>query len=457
MGWLFISLGVAVTAAACSTQAQPSRNTTPPTVSLVSTSSTVADSSTTPRTTRTLPTGLSADGSPLRGDPDAPVTIIEYSDYACPFCGRYNTQTIPALIERYGITGDVNFVFRDFPLAALHPTSPTAHAAALCVGEQSNDLYWTFHDALFARQSEWTNLADPAGFLSDLATSIGADSGSYQECTASGRTSSTVDDNVAAARSLGFDSTPSFQFVADGLPATFTLVGAQPIEVFQDYLDALLAGHAPDESAAEGTTAPAGLPTWADPASGLRPDPDRPGMDLAGDYYKGNPDASLVVIEFSDFQCPFCREHALERQPEIDAALVDTGDVMWVFKHLPLASHSDAMVAAVAAECAGDQGAFWEMHYLLFDTVDRWSDETADTDEVLLELADELRLDHEAFEQCLLGRDALERVLADVADAEGVVSRTPSFIVIQGERGSLMQGSAPAEQFIASLRDRLGK
>ncbi len=456
--WLLFALGVAITAAACGNQVQPAPDTTPPTAPSESTSATLAESPTTTTAPGTLSTGLSTDGSPLRGDPTAPVTIIEYSDYACPFCGRYNTQTLPALLNEYGVAGDVNFAFRDFPLAALHPTAPTAHAAALCVGEQDGRLYWAFHDALFARQPEWTKLTDPADFLSDLATNVGADSDAYRACVASGRTATTVDENVAEARSFGFDSTPSFQFVADGLPDTYTLVGAQPIETFRAYLDALLDGRAPDETATAGTTEPnepADLPVWADPETGLRPDPDRPGVDLAGDHYKGNPEASLVVIEFSDFQCPFCREHALERQPEIDAALVDTGDVLWVFKHLPLDSHTSARTAAVAAECAGDQERFWEMHDLLFETVDRWTDESVDTDTVLLALADELQLDHDTFEQCLLGRDALERVLADVSDAEGVVSRTPSFIVIRGTRGSLIQGSLPSEQFIATLRDRL--
>jgi protein-disulfide isomerase len=164
----------------------------------------------------------------------------------------------------------------------------------------------------------------------------------------------------------------------------------------------------------------------------------------------------MVVIEFSDFECPFCREHALGAQPIIDEALVATGDVLWVFKHLPLEIHPGALSAAVAAECAGDQGQFWEMHDLLFSAVGRWAADEATTDAELVVLADEAGLDGAEFVACFEGRDALQRVLADTADASGIISSTPSFVVIYDGRGTLLEGSLPPDQFVASLRQLLG-
>jgi protein-disulfide isomerase len=129
--------------------------------------------------------------------------------------------------------------------------------------------------------------------------------------------------------------------------------------------------------------------------------------------------------------------------------------VLWVYKHLPLNIHPSAPAAAVAAECAGDQGLFWEMHDLLFASVEQWSGEDVDTDTELLAIAAELPLDDALFESCFASREALERVLDDMSDARGIIAQAPSFVVIQGERGALMEGSLPADQFVASLQGRL--
>ena len=83
-----------------------------------------------------VPVGFTDEGYPFRGDPNAPITFIEYSDYLCPFCGRYFSQTLPTLIDNYALTGQALFVFRDFPLVGLHPTAPVGYVASLCVAEQ---------------------------------------------------------------------------------------------------------------------------------------------------------------------------------------------------------------------------------------------------------------------------------------------------------------------------------
>ena len=406
-----------------------------------------------------LEVGITEDGYPYRGSPDAPVTLIEYSDYACPFCGRYTAQTTPTLLEQYGTTGQVRFIFREFPLVGLHPTAPVAHAVAVCSGEQSAEFYWAVHDEIFARQDAWTGLPDPTEAITGLAQSLGVDTTALQECLDSGRATEVIDAGVATAQSFGFNGTPSFQVSGEGVEGTYDIIGAQPVETFQAYIDALLAGEVPD-GAVPGQEPgeepePPGLPVWADRASGLQPDPDRPGVNLAGDHYKGDPDAPLVVVEFSDFECPFCRTYAVDTQPTVDATFVETGQVLWVFKHLPLSIHPSAPNAAAAAECAGDQGQFWEMHDVLFESVERWAGDGVDTDVVLVEIAGELGLDSGEFASCFAGRSALERVLADMDDARGIISETPSFVVVQGDRGSLLSGAMPTDQFVAILQARL--
>ena len=176
---------------------------------------------------------------------------------------------------------------------------------------------------------------------------------------------------------------------------------------------------------------------------------------MAGDPYKGDPGAKVAVIEFSDFQCPACRKHALETQPALDEKFVTPGKVQWVFKNLPLRMHPQAAVAAVAAVCAGQQGKFWEMHDLLFEAVDQWA---VDVPEPPLEaLAAQLKLDGPAFAACLNGRKALEAVLGDLYDAQGVANQTPVFIVISGGAGGVINGSVSAGQFEKTLQDALDR
>ncbi len=251
------------------------------------------------------------------------------------------------LLDQYVRTGKVKLVFRDFPLVSLHPTAPKGHVAALCVGEQSAAKYWVMHDALFQRQQEWNRLPDPSEFLTGVANELGADMAALEACIAKGDKQAIVDRSVQEGQALGYNGTPSFRFASTKDEATYNLVGAQPVARFARLADPLIAGEKPPE---EPKPKPPELPQWAKP-EGLAPDPARPGYNIAGDAYKGDTEADLVVVEFSDFQCPSCRRHALENQPLIDAELVKTGKVLWVNKHFPLRIHPYAALAAVAAEC----------------------------------------------------------------------------------------------------------
>ena len=191
------------------------------------------------------------------------------------------------------------------------------------------------------------------------------------------------------------------------------------------------------------------IPFWAT-EEGLMPDPDNPGYTMAGDAYRGNADAEVVVVEFSDFQCPYCRKHVEETQPVLDEQFVDTDQVLWVFKHFPLDIHPQAPMAGAAAECAGAQGQFWEMEALLFANTESWS--VSDPVDALTELAGELDLDMDAFAACLADDAALALVEADLADGAPFVRGTPTFIVLQGGEGSIIPGALPAESFSEALQ-----
>jgi protein-disulfide isomerase len=400
------------------------------------------------------PVGFTADGHPFRGKPDAPLTLVEYTDYLCPFCERYFSQTLPALLEKYVRTGQVKFVVRDFPLASLHPTAPRGATAALCVAEQGATRFWQMHDALLQTQQQWNRLPDPTAFLAAAARKVGADMTAYERCMASGRHDARVQQSVAAGQALGFTGTPTFQFVQKTSGKTYTLAGAQPVDVFARWIDALLAGKEPPQAQQPQQAQKPELPPWAKP-EGLAPDPKRPGFTVAGDPYKGNADAKLVLVEFGDFQCPACQRHALTTQPELDKRFVDTGEVLWIVKHFPLRIHQHAPVAATAAECAGDQGKFWAMHHRLFEGMEQWS-VSDDPDTALMRLAADLGLDRAQFNACLTSRKALERVLRDLYDGQGIGVRSlPTFILFYGGTGHVLTGARSAEQFVATLQEQL--
>ncbi|MDH3747372.1 MAG: DsbA family protein [Gammaproteobacteria bacterium] len=395
-----------------------------------------------------MPVGFTDEGHPYIGNADAPVTLEEWSDYLCPFCGRHFRQTYPQLLDQYVRTGQLKLVFRDLPLASLHPTAALGHVAANCVGKQGAAAYWAMHDDLFARQGEWNRLPDPSEFLAGVAEELGADMEAYATCVADGATAARVAASVEEGRGLGYNGTPSFRFSSAGSDKTYPLSGAHPLARFARYADPLIAGEEPPE---EPKPKPPELPLWAK-AEGLAPDPERPGFTVAGDAYKGNPEAQLVVVEFNDFQCPACQKHALEAQPIIDKELVDTGKLLWVDKQMPLRVHEHAIVAAVAAECAGDQQQYWQMHGLLHAESERWVND--DAENALLSLAEELGLNMQEFRSCFDSRNGLERVVNDLYDAQGLITRAPTFVILQDGRGA-MTGPLPGDQFVTLLSERL--
>jgi protein-disulfide isomerase len=169
-------------------------------------------------------------GNPAIGPEDAPVKIIEFSDYQCPYCKRWYDAVKTRLLSDYA--GKIRFVYRDMPLSSIHPEAQSAAEAANCAAEQVD--YWQYHDALFSGKYGLS-----ADAYVQYASELGLDVNAFSTCVAERRYQSEVSDDTSVGINLGVTGTPTF-FV-NGLK----LVGAQPYEVFQQILDKELAEAAP--------------------------------------------------------------------------------------------------------------------------------------------------------------------------------------------------------------------
>ena len=156
------------------------------------------------------------DGAPVRGAADAPVTLVEFSDFHCPFCKRVQ-PTLAQLLERY--PGKVKLAYRDFPIDSLHPQARRAAEAARCARDQGK--FWEYHDLLFAGPPS----AAPES-LDRSAGQIGLDLVAFEGCLSSGVHAAAVQRDVDEGARLGLNGTPAF-FI-NGRPLT----GAQPLEAF---------------------------------------------------------------------------------------------------------------------------------------------------------------------------------------------------------------------------------
>src|SRR3989344_4508365 len=126
----------------------------------------------------TGPVDVSAAGNPQLGKDDAPVTVIEFSDFQCPFCARFREETFYQIKTNYIDTGKVKFVYRDFPLSSIHPMAEKGAEAAECANEQGK--FWEYHDVLFDKQDEWTTVGVTK--LKDYAKELSLDTDKFNKC-----------------------------------------------------------------------------------------------------------------------------------------------------------------------------------------------------------------------------------------------------------------------------------
>jgi protein-disulfide isomerase len=185
------------------------------------------------------PIKISADDDPIIGNPDAPITIIEFSDFQCPFCARFHTQTLPQILEEYVDQGKVNLVFRDFPIQSIHPNALPASIAAECANEQSK--FREMHDTLFEKQNEWNRLttADAISLFSNYASDMQLDQSVFDSCLTSGKYIEEIKNDLDDGRKYGVSGTPGF-FVGNNEIGYVELKGAQPFESFKKVIDVQL-------------------------------------------------------------------------------------------------------------------------------------------------------------------------------------------------------------------------
>jgi protein-disulfide isomerase len=182
---------------------------------------------------------LNVDGAPAKGNPNARLTLIEFSDYECPFCARYTRETWPLLEKNYVKTGKVRYVFRNFPIPKLHNHAMKAHEAALCAGEQGR--YWEMHDLLFAKSPAIGQTA-----LIDYAARTGLKADRFQTCLSSEKHVVQIRRDITEARGVGVTGTPTF-FLGETVPTQeqmqplIVLKGNQPYLAFKQAIDRSLA------------------------------------------------------------------------------------------------------------------------------------------------------------------------------------------------------------------------
>ena len=177
--------------------------------------------------------------APTRGRADAKVTMIEFSDFQCPFCGRHVRETMPQIDRDYIQTGKVRYVFRDFPIDSLHPQAPKAHEAVNCAGDQGK--YWEMWERLFANPRQLS----PAELV-EHGRAVGADPIRLKQCLDTGRHAAAVSASVQEAVGLGATGTPIIFFGltepgSNTVKAVRVLRGAYPYDRFKQTIDALLA------------------------------------------------------------------------------------------------------------------------------------------------------------------------------------------------------------------------
>jgi len=354
------------------------------------------------------------DDSPTRGPANALVTIVESSDFECPFCKRVG-PTLKQLDEAF--PGKLRWAFKHNPLPFHSRALPSALAAEAAREQKGDAGFWAMHDRLF----ESAPSLDQAS-LEQAATAVGLDLGRFRAALNDKAAEPRIRRDQALATSVGATGTPAF-FINGR-----KLSGAQPFENFRVVVEeelrkaeAMVAAGTP---AAEvyakvmegGATAPVmvnvpAAPGAAPGAPAAPPAPPAPPPSpykkvavRADDPARGPPDAKLTIVLFSDFQCPFCgRVEPTLKQLE------DTfkGQVRVVWKHQPLPMHPNAMPAALASEAAREQGKFWPFHDLLFQNQQALS--PADLDKA----AAATRLDLRRFKAAAAGPGAKARVVED--------------------------------------------
>ncbi len=369
---------------------------------------------------------------------NAKVTIVEWSDFECPFCSRV-VPTLKEIESKYG--KDVAVIFRHQPLS-FHPNAKPAAIASMAAHNQGK--FWEMHDKLFANARALTRPD-----LEKYGQELGLNMARFKKDMDDPKTKELVEKDSADGTAVGANGTPAFYINGRELS------GAQPFPAFQAVIDeeikkadALIKGGTPVADVYKKLmeqAAAAPPPAAAAPAAAVEPAAK---VDIAAatdSPVKGPANAPVTIIEFSEFQCPFCsRVGPALKQVEDEYK----GKVKIVFQHLPLPFHNNAQIAAEASMAAHEQGKFWVMHDKLFQNqqaLDRPS---------LEKYAEELGLNLGKFKAALDSGKFKSKVEKDAKQAESVgATGTPTFFI----NGTRLVGAQPFDAFKKAIDDELQK
>jgi protein-disulfide isomerase len=373
-------------------------------------------------------------GAPAKGAKDALVTIVEFADFQCPFCGRVD-ETLAQLLKDYA--GKLRLVWRNLPLP-FHHDAKRAASAAVAAGRQGK--FWEMHDVLLKQQAD---LSDEA--IQGYAKELGLDLRKFKASMKDEKIAKSIDDEMAAASKLGVRGTPAF-FINGAF-----LSGAQPLDRFKERIDEAMADA--DVMVKKGTPKAkvydaimkAALAEVEKPAPA--PDDGKPPqkVEVGNAPSRGPADAPVTLVVFSDFECPFCSR--------LEASLVEVersypGKLRVVWKNFPLSFHTHARASAEAAMAAHEQGKFWAMQAKLFEH------QSALDEGDLENYAREIGLDITRFKEAMSSHKFAAAIEADMKQGSSLgVEGTPATFV----NGHLIVGAQPPSAFKGRVDEELAK
>ncbi|MEZ4393054.1 MAG: thioredoxin domain-containing protein [Polyangiales bacterium] len=379
--------------------------------------------------------------SPVLGNPNALVTIVEFSDYQCPFCSRVE-DTMRQIRQQYG--NDVRLVWKDAPLPFHDRAMPAAIAAREVFSQGGNAKFWAYHDLLYQNQQNLDNAT-----LERLAQQVGGINMDRFRAALSGNThQARVQQDQQLAQRLNASGTPNFFINGTNL------VGAQPFDRFKTLIDQVLARartiQPRNRVYAEMVANPvAGAEPTPSPSQPQQPqrqeDPNAVyAVPVGNSPFQGPRDALVTMVVFSDFQCPFCsRVEATVREMRQRYG----NDLRVVWKHEPLPFHNRARPAAALAQEAFAQGShakFWQVHDILMENQQHLED--AD----LERYAQQAGLNMARYRAAVAANTHNAAIDADHALAQRVEANgTPHFFI----NGRRLVGAQPASAFQTAIDD----
>ena len=312
----------------------------------------------------------------------------------------------------------VRFVYREFPLPQ-HPAAYKGSEAAICAGEQG--FFWEMNEHLFETVDVWGQAPDPIASLKAYAQELGLDTQAFDDCLDSGDGIVGVEGDVMTAQMLEVNATPYF-FIND-----IPIRGGRPIDTLGRLIEyAALGGELPDI-----------VPLDDD-------------FHVLGDKET----ARAVTVAFVDYTSSASARHAVEVLPQLVDKYVDAGSMLYVLHSWADGGDTPGGQATGTAECAGQQGKYWEMHDRLFDQQATWTAE-ADPQELFASYADDLGLDGDAFEECLDSDWATLQVQA--GSIVGELYGVPGAPIYLFNNGQALQETSTFEEFQAQIDSILGR